>query len=637
MKKFTESITAKIASVILSYIMVLIFVLSSCAVFAMGYYKFYFSNEETVKKEIMTDMAQSEAWYISSHCMYKDIDLENYYSDKNVYYKITDIRNGEIKTNYGGQEYIATAKSTAVEYIEKSRYDDEVNGVVYYSEEEETYEIEVYVASNMTKNDLFSVVYKIIEWGFALEYWIILIMMVSLIFSIILISFLFCSAGHKAGGTVDVNFLDKIPFDILSSAVFAAALFSLFLVNEFSYKFISTAITLFLVGSVDYFIALFYLLSFAVRIKTSTLFYNNIIYYILKFISKYLKKFGGWLKFVFSGLSLIYKTIIFLAGIIVLEFITVVICFSIFYYFEPDMFILGLIIINIIFILFSLYLAVIMHKIKVGGEKIAGGELQHKIDTKYMFGDFKSFSESLNNINAGLQVAVNERMKSERFKTELITNVSHDIKTPLTSIVNYVDLIKKEECENEKIGEYVEVLDRHSSRLKKLVEDLVEASKASTGNLSVNLMPCDVGVLLGQTVGEFEDRLRNSGIEPIINIPESSIKIMADGRHLWRVFDNLMNNVCKYALPSTRVYLDVENINGKAVITFRNISKYSLNVSAEELMERFVRGDSSRNTEGSGLGLSIAKSLVELQNGKMKLGVDGDLFKVIICFDIFKG
>lgn len=637
MKKFTESITSKIASVILSYIMVLIFVLSSCAVFAMGYYKFYFSNEETVKKEIMTDMAQSEAWYISSHCMYKDIDLENYYSDKNVYYKITDIRNGEIKTNYGGQEYIATAKSTAVDYIEKSRYDEEVNGVVYYSEAEETYEIEVYVASNMTKNDLFSVVYKIIEWGFALEYWIILIMMVSLIFSIILISFLFCSAGHKAGGTVDVNFLDKIPFDILSSAVFAAALFSLFLVNEFSYKFISTAITLFLVGSVDYFIALFYLLSFAVRIKTSTLFYNNIIYYILKFISKYLKKFGGWLKFVFSGLSLIYKTIIFLAGIIVLEFITVVICFNIFYYFEPDMFILGLIIINIIFILFSLYLAVIMHKIKVGGEKIAGGELQHKIDTKYMFGDFKSFSESLNNINAGLQVAVNERMKSERFKTELITNVSHDIKTPLTSIVNYVDLIKKEECENEKIGEYIEVLDRHSSRLKKLVEDLVEASKASTGNLSVNLMPCDVGVLLGQTMGEFEDRLRNSGIEPIINIPESSIKIMADGRHLWRVFDNLMNNVCKYALPSTRVYLDVENINGKAVITFRNISKYSLNVSAEELMERFVRGDSSRNTEGSGLGLSIAKSLVELQNGEMKLGVDGDLFKVIICFDIFKG
>ena len=289
---------------------------------------------------------------------------------------------------------------------------------------------------------------------------------------------------------------------------------------------------------------------------------------------------------------------------------------------------------NIGFILISLYLAAVMQKIKQGGEKIAGGQLEHKIDTKYMIGDFKSFSESLNNINDGLQSAVNERMRSEHFKTELITNVSHDIKTPLTSIVNYVDLIKKEDCDNETVNSYIEVLDRQSSRLKKLVEDLVEASKASTGNLPVNLMPCDVGVLLTQTVGEFEDRLEKSGVTPIVNIPESPIRIMADGRHLWRVFDNLMNNVCKYAMAGTRVYLDVKAVGDKAVITFRNISKYELNVSPDELMERFVRGDSSRNTEGSGLGLSIAKSLVELQNGNMALDVYGDLFKVTLEFPI---
>lgn len=280
----------------------------------------------------------------------------------------------------------------------------------------------------------------------------------------------------------------------------------------------------------------------------------------------------------------------------------------------------------------SVYIAVILQRIKNGGERIAGGDLSLKIDTEYMFGDFKRFSESLNNINSGLQAAVDEKMKSERFKTELITNVSHDIKTPLTSIINYVDLIKKEEVTNEKAKEYIEVLDRQSGRLKKLVEDLVEASKASTGNLPISLERCDVGVLLSQALGEFEERLLSAEIYPVLNLPEESVKIMADGRHLWRVFDNLLNNVCKYAQPKTRVYLDVAKNDEGVVISFRNISRYQLNISSDELMERFVRGDSSRNTEGSGLGLSIAKSLVELQSGTMRLTVDGDLFKAQIIF-----
>ena len=250
-----------------------------------------------------------------------------------------------------------------------------------------------------------------------------------------------------------------------------------------------------------------------------------------------------------------------------------------------------------------------------------------------MHGDFKDFAESLNNINEGLSVAINEKMKSERFKTELITNVSHDIKTPLTSIINYVDLIKKEKPENENIKEFIDVLDRQSSRLKKLIEDLMEASKASTGNLAVNLSVCEAGVLLSQTVGEFDERLNAAGLTPVVGIPEAPVKIMADGRHLWRVFDNLMNNICKYSQNGTRVYLDVSEKDGKAKITFRNISKYELNITGEELTERFVRGDKSRNTEGSGLGLSIARSLTELQGGELKIDIDGDLFKVTLTFD----
>jgi len=219
----------------------------------------------------------------------------------------------------------------------------------------------------------------------------------------------------------------------------------------------------------------------------------------------------------------------------------------------------------------------------------------------------------------------------------LITNVSHDIKTPLTSIINYVDLIKKEVTEDGTVKDYVNVLDRQSARLKKLVDDIIEASKASTGNMPVKMRPTEVGVLLTQAVGEYEEKIKNSGLELILKKPDSDIYIMADGRLMWRVFDNLMSNICKYAQPGTRTYLNLDVTNGQAVIIFRNTSKYALNITSEELFERFVRGDSSRNTDGSGLGLSIAKSLIELQKGSMELYIDGDLFKVVLKFDTVEG
>jgi signal transduction histidine kinase len=248
--------------------------------------------------------------------------------------------------------------------------------------------------------------------------------------------------------------------------------------------------------------------------------------------------------------------------------------------------------------------------------------------------DFKDFGEKLNSIGDGLQNAVNEKVKSERFKTELITNVSHDIKTPLTSIINYVDLLKKEEIKNETAKEYIEVIDRHSERLKKLVEDLVEASKASTGNMTVDFADCNVGVLITQALGEFDERFRKSHISPVLKKSQSDVIIKADARLLWRVFDNLLSNICKYSLPDTRAYLETYVSGNKAFIEFKNISKCEINLDSDELTERFVRGDSSRNTDGSGLGLSIAKSLTELQNGQMDITVDGDLFKVVLQFDV---
>ena len=281
-----------------------------------------------------------------------------------------------------------------------------------------------------------------------------------------------------------------------------------------------------------------------------------------------------------------------------------------------------------------LYFAVCLRKLQKGGRALAGGDLSFVTDTKGMFGDLKRHGENLNSIAGGMSIAVEERTKSERMKTELITNVSHDIKTPLTSIINYAALIGNEPCENTKITEYSEVLVRQSERLKRLIEDLVEASKASSGNLEVTLAPCDAAVFLTQASGEYEEKLQKSALTLVMKQPEKELRILADGRRMWRIFDNLMNNICKYAQNGTRVYLSLEQIGGNAVITFKNTSREPLDMTEEELMERFTRGDSSRNTEGNGLGLSIAKSMAELQNGTLRLSIDGDLFKAILTFPL---
>lgn len=270
--------------------------------------------------------------------------------------------------------------------------------------------------------------------------------------------------------------------------------------------------------------------------------------------------------------------------------------------------------------------------IRKAARRISQGDLSQPLDIKSLIWIFKTHGQDLNNVSDGIENAVQEKMKSERFRTELITNVSHDIKTPLTSIINYVDLLEKEDIDNEKAKEYLEVLDRQSARLKKLIADLLEASKASTGNLKVDIEELDAAVLISQVAGEYTERFTKKGLELVLKNETSPVMINADGRHLWRVFDNLMNNIFKYAQEGTRVYIDVIPKDNGAVITFKNISKCPLNISSEELMERFVRGDSSRNTEGSGLGLSIAQSLMQLMNGNMELTIDGDLFKVTLEF-----
>ena len=281
---------------------------------------------------------------------------------------------------------------------------------------------------------------------------------------------------------------------------------------------------------------------------------------------------------------------------------------------------------------FLLWRAIQEQRVNQGIRRITAGEVDYKIDTTHLRGDYRTEAEAVNHIGEGLSNAVEKSLKNERLKTDLITNVSHDIKTPLTSIINYVDLLKRENIQDEKVRGYIDVLDKKSQRLKNLTEDLVEASKISSGNIKLEFMPIDFVQLIWQTNGEFEEKFAARGLNLVCSIPEGPIYVMADGRRLWRVVENLYNNTAKYALQDSRVYADLKADEEQVVFSLKNISEQPLNISADELTERFVRGDVSRTTEGSGLGLSIAQNLTTLQKGKFEIYLDGDLFRVTLTF-----
>ncbi len=264
-------------------------------------------------------------------------------------------------------------------------------------------------------------------------------------------------------------------------------------------------------------------------------------------------------------------------------------------------------------------------------KNMSQGDLDTKVDTGRMIGGFRDYGTHLNSLADTVSEAAQKQMRSERMKVELVTNVSHDIKTPLTSIINYVDLLQKATTQEE-TDRYLDVLSRQSLRLKKLIDDLMEMSKASTGNMPVELTTLDAVEAVNQALGEFSAKLSDARLTPVFQPPKGAVPIRADGRLLWRVLSNLLSNAVKYALPGTRLYIDLVPLDGQVVLSVKNISREPLNISSEELMERFVRGDASRNTEGSGLGLNIAKSLMEVQHGQLQLLVDGDLFKVTLVF-----
>ena len=444
-----------------------------------------------------------------------------------------------------------------------------------------------------------------------------------------LVIFLLCAAGHKEGVEgIHLNWVDRIPLDLYLALALAIGSCVLMLgIDATGVDFVPAAILLAILLALAVLLVMSVLMTLSTRFKSGAFWKNTIVYRCLRLLFRIGKGLKDGLSYCAKHLHLYWQAGLIFAGVTLLEFLVVAafgsesICVIWFLAKLVETPLLVLILIS-------------LQKLKAGGEALAEGNLNASVDLRHMYGVLKHHGENLNSIAQGMQKAVQQQLKSERFRTDLITNVSHDIKTPLTSIVNYVDLLKKEDVQPEKAKEYIAVLDRQSARLKKLTEDLVEASKASSGTLPVHLEAVDVNVLLSQVSGEYQSRFELCKLEPIVKLSSEDPQILADGKLLWRVFDNLLSNICKYAMPGTRVYFTSEVQDGRVSISFKNISNYPLDITADELLERFVRGDSSRSTEGSGLGLSIAQSLTGLQKGTFDLVVDGDLFKANLSFPL---
>ena len=428
------------------------------------------------------------------------------------------------------------------------------------------------------------------------------------------------AAGHWQGFEgIHLTWFDKIPLDLM------AVVFLLptgFFVDYYNY---ASSIAVALWGAAVLNCVFLFLITFVTRCKAGTVLKNNVVWYSIKLLWRIVKSIWGWLLHLVRSIPLIWRTALVIAAICL--FILIIGSHN-------SMLSLPMVLLYLLLMMFALYVAIGFATLQRGSRALAEGDYSKPVDTRFLRGDLKRCGENLNKVQQGVQRAVDERLRSERMKTELITNVSHDIKTPLTSIVNYVDLLKKEPIENPKAQEYLEVLDRQSKRLKKLTEDLVEASKASSGVIPVDCQPTNVNVLLSQLEGEYEERLQKAELTMIVHPAAGDPVVRADGKLLSRVMDNLMNNIVKYAMPGTRVYAAAAADEQETTISIKNVSRNELNVSADELMERFVRGDSSRHTEGSGLGLSIARSLVELQGGRFEISIDGDLFRADISLPL---
>ncbi len=573
--------------------------------------------------EVAGQMLDQYARYLLDHGYTTEREIEDWLKDKPITYTLEFYPTGESIGNYAGGDCLAVGWYSYywTEYMPEysDKYGEDTTDTLVEYERRLT----LYADATLTGNSQLALAVNAVTICWEYRTALLLAGLVCWLLSAVLAIYLHCVAGRRAGEREPrCNLFDRIPLDLLTLAYVLVVIAECVLVDDSWWRWGILAVPSILaaVAAVDIPLLLAYTMTLATRIKTHTLWRNTVIGRVLRLLWRGGRALGTWL-------PLIWKTALLIAGLSIIEFLFILNG-------EMDNVAVFWLVEKVVLVPLTVLFVIGLRRLQKGAAAIAGGQVDYQVDTQYMPGDLGRAAQDLNHIGDGLAGAVEARLKSERFKTELITNVSHDIKTPLTSIITYVDLLEKEPTDNETIREYTGVLSRQAARLKKLIEDLMDASKASTGNLTVRRSPCQLGVLLEQTMGEYAEKAEAAGLELLLEQPESPVTVSADGKHLWRVLDNLMNNVVKYAMPGTRVYLNLTEADRRACITFRNISRERLYVSGEDLAERFVRGDSSRNTEGSGLGLSIARSLLELQGGTLNVTVDGDLFKATVTLPL---
>ena len=558
-----------------------------------------------------------------------DIDYYNRMKDRlsdniNFMYYIKNSATGEVITNVTAAQPVQfILKQPANVYASQLKWESRNNPSIYRGEVLRmligtNYEVYAAVQEPLKPGDVFyddfmsfSRLKSIADYAYP-------VLAISIALLVCASAYLAYVAGRKEkDGKIEFLTIDKLYTDVHSLLVLAAAVISVTLVaNILDPDFLPSWVAMFVILSIDAFIGISYVLSMIRQTKAGRLFKNTLVY--------------TFIRLCFNGNSFKPAIILFLLGYGLINGILFDIGVDLNNGAQEPVFTVLLLVFNAAAVYFTAKSLASLSKIMRAAKEISSGNLDYSIKSSEISLAFSGMARDIENIQGGLKSAVAEAVKGERMKTDLITNVSHDLKTPLTSIVNYVDLLKKEELDNERAEEYVGILEEKSARLKQLVEDLMEASKASSGNLTVNAEKVDLHELVLQACGEYEEKIKEAELDLRINAEEKNTYVLADGKQLWRIIENLLSNTIKYSMTQSREYINLTTGSEYGSLTIKNISSFPLDIPPEQLTERFVRGDVSRTTEGSGLGLSIAQSLTALQGGRFKIDIDGDLFKVSV-------
>jgi len=628
MSRLRCKLWAKITAILTLYLLILIWAVSAIGVAVLAVNDAYFDDGRALRHQALDSGA-----YHSRSYLYQQLEAVTYpdmfyinereFNDRfskensNYFFTVTDENGAVVLQNYTDEHPLRTyhyVYEFPTSYMHESDTETKAETVPVSTV---CYTVESGIAGSFHAKDRIYYYHYYTELLLRVRYLLVVLVCALPFVMLLLLIFLCCAAGrHEEFPFIRPNALDRVPLDLLIAIMIAVAVGLAFLLYKITY---ADGIEWVGIGMAAVPFSLMLLLTTATRIKCGTLLSNTVLWKLCRLIGRLFRYIGRTL----LKLPLYWKTGLIWAIYSAAQLFVFILFGDAEYlvFWIPEKLLVTPLIIWAVIQLQSLR--------KAAGE-LASGHIDYEVDTRYMWPVLKEHGTNLNHIGDGMQTAITDSLKSERMRMELISNVSHDIKTPLTSIINYVNLLKTEGLDSEQAPSYLDVLERQSWKLKKLTEDVIEASKATSGHIHASCLPLDSTILLQQALAEYNDRLQERSLDSVVRFEKQPLLILADGRLLWRVFDNVLSNIVKYAKSDTRVYVQASVQDDRVQITFKNISAAPLDIHPDELTERFVRGDRARHTDGSGLGLSIAKSLTELQGGEFSIDIDGDLFKVTI-------